>query len=77
MDSRKSTEDIGVQCLLLPVLCNAHHIDASVQFEIQPPLSTSTPPCYLVESSESDFSQADVEDAHADISFNLSQESAA
>ena len=51
------------------------YTDAGVQCEVRPPLNTATPPHYLAESSESEVSQMDVEDAYADLSFQLSQES--
>ena len=75
MDLRECTKDIGVQCSLLPVLSNACYTDASIPCEVPPPLTTSTPPHYLAESSESELSQMDIEDAPTDLSFHLSQES--
>ena len=67
MDSRVHTRDVGVQCSLPPML----YIDASVQCEVPPP-ATSTSPHYLAESSESEL---DIEDTLTDQSFHLSQES--
>ena len=75
MDPQELTRDIGVQCSLLSVVSNVCYTDASVQCEAPTPLTTSTPPHYLAESSESELSQVYVEDAHADLSFQLSQES--
>ena len=74
VDRKEFTGDMGVQCTVLSGVFNVCSTDASVQCEA-PPLTTSTPTHYLAESSESELSQIDGKDAHADLSFQLSQES--
>jgi hypothetical protein len=75
VDSPVYTKDVGVQCSLHSTYSSTVYVDASVQCDVPPPLATSTPPHYLAESSESELSQMDIEDAPTDPSFHLSQES--
>ena len=75
MDLRGYTKDVGVQCSLFSVVSNAYYMDASTQCKVSPPVATSTPPYYLAESSESELSQMDIGEEHADCSFQLSQDS--
>ena len=65
VDRKEFTKDMGVQCIVLSGVLNVRYTNASVQCETPTPLTTSTSPHYLAESSESELSQIDVEDAHA------------